>query len=80
MAEIHDQGTVVEARPDLLVLSRPSASQVEETFVVKPHDAVPGDYVWIYDDGQVEVKNRPSRLPENVTEKTFPTSIDPDHS
>ena len=85
MAEIKAQGyvyatrgTVIEARADLLVVS---VGGSEESFTVRPHDAQPGDYVWIYDDGQVEVKSRPSRLPDNVTETTLPTSLDgQDHS
>ncbi len=77
MAEIHDQGRVVEVRDGLIVLRRPAS---EETYIVRAHDAEPGDYVWIYNDGQVEVKNRPPRLPAGVTERTLPSNLDPDHS
>ncbi len=79
MSEILYQGTVVEARHKLLVLVVGPGR--ETTLMVKGHDASPGDFVWVYDDGQVEVKNRPSRLPEGVTERTFPTTLDgQDHS
>lgn len=79
MAEIAAQGRVIEARSDMLVILE--AGSGEDAFLVRPHDAEPGDYVWIYGDGQVEVKNRPPRLPANVTERTFPTTLDgQDHS
>ncbi len=78
MSDIMYQGRVVEARDTLLTVR---VGGGEESYQVRAHDAEPGDYVWIYDDGQVEVKNRPPRLPEGVTEKTFPTTLDgQDHS
>ncbi len=79
MAEIKLQGRVVEARENILGVKLPGGGP-EEWLRVRRHDALPGDYVWIYDDGQVEVKNRPPRLPEGVTERTFPTTVnDHDH-
>ena len=79
MSEIHAQGTVVEARTGLLILIGSCGETLHDG--LRPHDARPGDYVWIYDDGKVEVQNRPPRLPGNVTETTLPTSLDgPDHS
>ena len=78
MSDILYQGRVVEARYKLLVLT---IGFGETTLMVREHDAEPGDYVWIYDDGQVEVKNRPPRLLPGVTETTFPTTLDgQDHS
>lgn len=64
MAEITAQGRVVEARPSLLVL-RYGTSLVEYMHDgLKPYDARPGDYVFIYDDGQVEVRGRDAANPD----------------
>ena len=81
MSEVKHRGTVIEVRADRLVMSQMAESPAFEfAHPVKPNDAQPGDYVWVYDDGQVEVKNRPPRLPANVTETTLPTNLDLDHS
>ncbi len=78
MAEVEFQGRVIETRAGFLTVL---VGGSERAFMVRQQDAEPGDYVWIYDDGQVEVKNRPPRLPLGVTETTFPTTLDgQDHS
>jgi hypothetical protein len=77
MAEVKAQGRVVETRPDLLVLA--VGQGAEMPYLCAPQDVLPGDYVWIFDDGQVEVKNRPVPL----REISIPTSVEsdsPDHS
>lgn len=81
MAEIKAQGRVIETRAGLIVIRR-GTSTVEETFEVKADGVVPGDYVRIFDDGQVEVGSPNRPLPDNVTEHSLPAAgtPDPDHS
>jgi hypothetical protein len=76
MAEIAAQGLVIEARAHLLIVRSGIGEVLHDG--LHAHDAEPGDYVLIYDDGQVEVKNRPPRLPENVKEIALPMTVETD--
>ncbi len=78
MAAIKAQGRVVETRPDCLVISVGTGA-LEETHECDCRDALPGDYVWIFEDGQVEMKNRPVPLRE-ISIPTHVESDSPDHS
>lgn len=55
MAEIVAQGRVVECRNGMLVVQNQLGTG-ETTHEVR-HDCLPGQYVLVYDDGQVEVFN-----------------------
>lgn len=84
MAEAVKWGRVIEVRPkDNMMVILPHGRIVEETITdIKPTEARPGNYVWVYDDGQVEVKS-PGDWPANVTERTLPHQIETpqqDHS
>lgn len=82
MAEVKCQGKVIEAREGLLVILV-GIGPGEETHETKAHDALPGDYVAIYDDGEVEVRGREPALPPNVKEIAMPmrpAETDADHS
>ena len=82
MAAIVGQGRVIETRPGLIII-RLGAGPGEGTFGARPHEAKPGDYVWVYDDGQVEVVSS-AALPSGVVERTLPTGAigapEPDHT
>ena len=73
-SEIMAQGRVVETRDGLLVIRLVPVG--EESFEVRPNDAGPGDYVWIYNDGQVEVRGQAK--PEPIV--AVPMAPEPDHS
>ena len=76
MSEIKAQGRVVETRPGMVVITKGVAPGEETHAGLREHDAEPGDYVWIYDDGQVEVKGRHERV-ENIA---VPMAPQQDHS
>ncbi len=81
MPRIIAQGRVVEMRRatrtggSILILD--SHGPGERAYdVASPHDAVLGAYVWIYDDGMVDVRQPPA--PDPTIE--VPGAPEPDHS
>lgn len=81
--EVAHQGRVVEVRDDLIVL-RPGVDPLEVAVAIKPYpeDLVPpqpGDYVFVYGDGQVEVRGRAETNP-NEKRVEVPNAPQQDHS
>lgn len=57
MADLIAQGRVVETRPGIIVIRELPPN--ERAIRVRPRQEVnPGDYVWIFSDGTVDVRSR----------------------